>query len=297
LGFKSDTQQEALLTLVDDALRIKAAIPSEDYTEKEMLALRLGNQTIKNDDDAYAWLKKATQKAFIRKGERHPKEGEVRPPNPFARQDFAERLKLLEMHTEIPPPHHKHYDYAVILGATEPTVNERTDYHKQIQAQYGVTFDKTLLLGTDAIVDRTGEPEIAVMKRLFAEANSIEVGHIAIDAKNGARIAAVTTPTPSKKERANTEDTLIHLFTKYGLPQNSRILLISNQPHVLFQKEVMRSVAHNLQSVMAQKNYKIGTVGCSCPMEAADAPIGMDALARYIYESEKRIQRVAVQAV
>lgn len=211
-------------------------------------------------------------------------------------------IENLALISEITPME-SHYDYAVILGATLPTIRTRMN-HLIALWNHGVRFNKLVFLGGQRPLDPQREPqdlllnapefirsdwqltdpipttEIDMMRMVYEQARL---------PKELANVETLFINAPMQKQsdgtlrRPTTGDTvhqwLIDDPTLKDLP-NPKILVISSQPHVGYQDAVMRT--------LLPKTFDIDTAGSAIDDKTTKFAEILDALTRWLYQEQER---------
>ena len=189
------------------------------------------------------------------------------------RTEIIRLLKKMGFVNEIKPSL-KNYDAILVLGISDKNLITRINYIKKIY-QEGIQYKKIYLLsGKIKIRPNLKEmmnidslhflTEISVMdylcKKLCISLKQPEMPIVMVVAKK-------------KKNRPNTADTLQEWLAKNDAEKN--ILIISNQPFVRYQKEVVKRVL--------KTSCNFDTVGAKMDLSIPIAVI-LDTVARYLYE-------------
>lgn len=195
--------------------------------------------------------------------------------------DLLEKLGL----TSPIAPLTKQYDYALLLGATAPGMKRRLDYLADWWRQ-GVRFKRLIFLvgqrpltpGADYLDILTRKPDKKNLDPLpFTETEAAIMLHQLVpmpEAMRALPVEFIDTPRNWRSgfwHRPNTRDTLKHWVKSGPLP--GAALVISEQPHGVYQKEVVRQELPGFAIDLA--------AGPADP--ATTLPIYLDALALWLY--------------
>jgi len=205
--------------------------------------------------------------------------------------------------TQIIEPSCKHYNYAILLGATVHAIRNRLTYLISL-CNKGTHFDSIIVLTGKRPLDKNIENEQALLQNSspafpFKEnwqlngplpQTETEMIKLVFDQTNlpvelnTIPLIFIDTPMQQKENgitRPNTQDTILE-WIKLCNPSAGSILAISNQPFVGYQDAVLRS--------SLPKEFIIETVGNAYSANQNIATI-LDSLARWIYNENQYIQK------
>ncbi len=155
-------------------------------------------------------------------------------------------------------PDKKHFDYALLLGATAPRMKSRFQHLVSLWKE-GVRFDKIIFLsGERPIQDNIDLTEILVSEVIGQEASKDKKQKARpATEKEAARMVYMATEMPDdmraipveffstsrtwlvdRWQRGNTRDSFKNWANSNPRPGSA--LIVSNQPHLLYQQEVIR---------------------------------------------------------
>ncbi|WP_257265952.1 hypothetical protein [Endozoicomonas sp. ONNA2] len=179
----------------------------------------------------------------------------------------------------------KQYDYALLLGATAPGMKSRLDYLADWWRQ-GVRFKRLIfLVGQRPLTPGADYLDILITKSEkkkldplpFTETEAAIMLHQLVSMPEAMRalpVEFIDTPRNWKSglwHRPNTRDTIRHWLKTVPLPGTA--LVISDQPHGLYQKEVVKQELPGFTIDLA--------AGPANP--ATTVPIYLDALALWLH--------------
>lgn len=187
------------------------------------------------------------------------------------KQKVIDILKTMGFINEIEPKH-QHYDHVLILGATAPRMEKRLNYFISLIHKKKIMSFNELAFLVGARPLNTGSDQITVLKNKMADAG-LETNHLIMTESGAAatlwaiasqdkskplpdilkKIVPEFVNTPMKPpaegsgepQRPNTEDTLKRwleskLQKASTAEKKPKVLAISNQPHALYQLEVVK---------------------------------------------------------
>lgn len=188
-------------------------------------------------------------------------------------------------------PGEKHYEYAVVLGATLPRVKKRLAFLVDAWSE-GVRFNHVVFLTGDR---RLNEEEIDELGRNFTgllpknETEMMVFVYRGMDLKEDLRkVDLVIVDAPQKEgKRPNTKDTFVKWLEMH--PRKGSALIISDQPFLGRADTIAREF---------MRKFPIETVGEGFShedylKEPKATPILLDELARWIYEEYFKRNSVA----
>ncbi|USE37554.1 hypothetical protein [Endozoicomonas sp. SCSIO W0465] len=190
----------------------------------------------------------------------------------------------------------KQYDYALLLGSTAPGMKRRLDYITDWWSQ-GVRFKRLIFLvgqrpltpGADYLDILKRQPDKNLDPFPFTETEAAIMLHQLVPMPEAIRavpVEFIDTPRNWRNgfwHRPNTRDTLKHWLKADPIP--GAALVISDQPHGVYQKEVVRQELPGFViDLMA---------GPADP--AATLPVYLDALALWLYNLKPFIPQSALQ--
>ena len=201
-------------------------------------------------------------------------------------------------------PDSNHFDYALAMGATVPRMESRL---KQLvkQWQEGVRFDQIVFLVSQRPIVAGADKIDAFVARLIGKESSVKARMDArpLTETEGARMVFEVTPMPDEMrelpivfidtprrwqqdhwQRANTRDTLKQWMQDYvplkGKSMGGKALVVSDQPHALYQHEVVR------QELPEQ--FETEVTG-ERAMDQTRLIIVLDAMALWLHNLQKRM--------
>lgn len=209
---------------------------------------------------------------------------------PADKKDFLKAFDELGMVARIMPTK-TDYDYVIFLGAMYSTVKQRLSFLEHL-VENGVKFKKIALLGSERPLDHQFETRLMLNDSTFATlpATEIDMMEALLDKSSLStlspkpiiiRVAPVMKVNADKSfSRPITKDTLVEFLVLN--PKPGTTLVISNQPHIVRQHLVVRSVL--------PASWSVESVG---PSASSNSPTGvfLDELARTLYELDVRSQK------
>ncbi|KEQ14941.1 hypothetical protein GZ77_11885 [Endozoicomonas montiporae] len=218
-------------------------------------------------------------------------------------QKVMAHLKKIGLVDELKPSS-KHFEYALLLGATVPRMETRLKQLVKLWHE-GVRFNQIVFLvaqrpliagidQVDTLISRVigkGAPESAQKNaRPQTETEGARMVFEATEMPEAMRkIPVIYIDTPrywneNYWQRANTRDTLKKWIQEYktpdGKPAGGKTLVVSDQPHALYQHEVVRQEL--------PESFKTEVTGEKAADETRTA-IYLDALALWLHNLQKRV--------
>lgn len=268
---------------------------STDIPPQALLASLMGEMEIPHQNSLQSLIKTSQQWRRQPGQERWEMQDIVLPEEKEkAVMGCLEQLSLIKELT----PERTHFEYALLLGATVPRMERRMNHLAQLWEQ-GVRFNKLIfLVGQRPLVDAIDKTDSLIAKNIGKQAT----GHKAEVARpltetEGARLVyeSINMPASMKHvevdfidsprnwegdhwQRANTRDTLKRWML--DRPEPGATLVISDQPHALYQLEVVRQELPDafLTEVAAQQADK-----------DARLILCLDALALWLHNLQSRL--------
>ncbi|MGZ6254597.1 MAG: hypothetical protein ACXWL5_01235 [Candidatus Chromulinivorax sp.] len=233
----------------------------------------------------------ATQKAWLRKD--GSERWDIIDLYKERKDQFLKLFDQLQLIDTITPAH-KHYDYLLLMGAAAATIEKRIATIIKL-AENEIDWDCLIFLGgqrplTQAEIDflkhhynandncPTTETEMMhyIYNHLSSASNKLHVK----------KFKTVTVDVLMKIDkqgvvrRPTTADT-VELWMQQENPKAGSCLVISNQPFIVYQDSITRS--------LLPKNFSIETVGSAST--ETNISVYLDTVARILYAEEKRIKQ------
>lgn len=213
-------------------------------------------------------------------------------------------LKGLGLYQKVVPRVGAKYDYAVVLGATVPSMRKRALFLQEAFEKYNITFESVVFL----VGQRPLSSEIEDEGTLFCVKDGsirkdwVKSENLKVKTEtDGAKLAwdqvitnpklkkmsviFVDTPMSSEGKRPTTGDTVkawMSLNVKPGA-----VIAISSNPHVPYQDMVLRNLLTEYN--WFKNGGKLKTIG-SAVDEDAKVGVMLDAFARYLFEYKRHTQ-------
>lgn len=196
-------------------------------------------------------------------------------------------------------PQNKHYNYAIVNGATLPVVRKRLFFLKTL-IEEGIQIDKIIVLGSARPLDPLKDPlselfnpenpyfsfksdfnpnipipktEFEMMKIIYEQSNlGLIMSSIPVEFYNTEMIVA----SNGHPKRPSSEDLVATWLA--SSPQPGTCLAIFSQPHVYCQQAAYRHVMPS--------NFSVEGVGYECP-QGLSLAYHLDNLARWLYIEHK----------
>lgn len=221
------------------------------------------------------------QKNLIRSGERWDKQAETELNTRIREQEstLLNHLRELYMVDEIVPKH-KHYTYALLMGALKLRVAQRLGYLEDL-IQTGHTFDYIVLLGGERPlrdIEKEGLPEtVNTEGQMMAYLAS--QSPILADKK----IIVVNAPMVQKPDGTLTRPTFEGTLTYFAqsAPQDGSCLAVSNNPYIVRPTKMA-------QRILDQSRFPTEGAGPALNIEGTGVLMVMDEFARILYEENLR---------
>ncbi len=226
-----------------------------------------------------AWLRNKNLERYQIEQKNHPKHNELIPS-----------FKALKMIDEVKPLS-KHYDCAVVHGASLETFRMRVAYLINLYNE-GIRFDKVIILTGMRLLFPTEPRSALVLARppfiiskswvdnsaapFETEADMAKLVWDQAEMSSEMRLLPthiIVAPT-NNGVRPNTRDT-INYWLKQEPVQLKKVLAVSNQPYVVYQDDILR---HLLPA-----GTILETVGSGCPSQDIESMLVLDSLARVLY--------------
>ena len=218
---------------------------------------------------------------------------EAEDPYASFKEELMPLFKQFGAISEIKPLK-KEYDYVLIMGGLYRRVVSRMNYAAQLW-QDGVRYKEIVALGSERELNPELEPvshffdfsyqtplseipktEYDMMQYVYANTRmAVEMENIKTTFIN-----APNTIANGKTKRANTQDTLTEWLKSN--PKPGSCLIISNQPHIDYQKSVARTVL--------PESFIIDAAGDECDANSKVNEI-LDAIARVIYQESLLLEK------
>lgn len=245
----------------------------DEYVQPRVKLIQLlefvGMEPLNKSENAIVQINNWAQKNLLRKGERwetqtHKFDELKSRIKPLLRDlGFIDEIK----------PHFRNYQGAIVHGALTPAVVHMRLQYLIEQWKQGITFSHLYFLsGERPIVDHPSITECKMIKSVWEQAEipddmlrEVEVHFINAPMKQD--------PLSGQLVRPQTEDT-VKLWLR-EMPPQGRYLNISNQPHILRQDQVLRSIAP------AEYNFDGAGPAVS---EQLNMVLILDELARFIFQ-------------
>lgn len=220
------------------------------------------------------------------------------------RHKLIPALKGLGLYQKVVPRVGAKYDYAVVLGATVPSMRKRLFFLQEAFERYNVTFDSVVFL----VGQRPLSPEVEDENTIFCPKDGsirkdwVKPQKLTVKTEtDGAKLAwdqvitnkklkeipiiFVDTPMSAEGKGPTTGDTVkawMGLNVKPGA-----VIAFSSNPHVPYQDMVLRNLL--VEYGWFKKGGKLKTIG-SAVDEDAKVGVMLDAFARYLFEYKKHTQ-------
>lgn len=238
----------------------------EKHTPHPALSQILQTEGVNSTD--FTEILQATQKQWLRKagGERwHIQD------TSYTHEQSCQELGMLETIK----PTKKYYDYAVVLGATVPSMQKRMQFLKELLVNRKIKVNKIVLL--------TGPRKLIPEVDFLALDDSLhQIKDMQTETEAGAYILNRLFPSRAEVDvidaiefsgaRPNTDDT-VRAWLKTN-PKSGKVLAISHQPYVSRQEKVLQK--------LLPKSFNIDGVGVGVVKKVSDQNL-LDELARWIY--------------
>ncbi len=194
-------------------------------------------------------------------------------------------------------PSQKNYGVVLLFGAKRAAVEGRLDYLVNLlnSSEGGIKVGKLVLLGGQRPLDGdeisslpseepSQETELNMMQALVKQFKT--------DKKLTDDIEIVPIDTLNKEDgkRPNTADTIKKWLEDYKPSPNTSVLAISNQPYICYQDAVLKAV---LDENNLLDSITVETVGSVMDPNEKIVTV-LDTLARYIYSSRARLEKLFV---
>jgi len=192
------------------------------------------------------------------------------------RDEIIQLVEKLGFVQEIKPSRQE-YDSVLLLGATDKNLLARIHYLKRLW-DAGLRYRRVYLLTGNAkikhsLTDFKALPSVIANNKLETEAELVIKVFKHIHSDTGIDPEVIQVIAIEKQHRPNTEDTLLAWLANKVKAKN--LLIVSNQPFVLYQDSVTKRVLTPL--------YQLETVG-DCMFSNTPIVVMLDAIARYLYE-------------
>ncbi len=290
LGYAKPHQQRAFMQLLQATGCLGELPEVQGVINAEQADALLANIRFPSDKIAADWLHQATQAKWINRTQGQER-WETQTPETLKAKEPELRTALEELgQFSAKVPAVKYYDHALVLGATEPAVDNRLKALKQLW-DGGVRFGHIYLLGSERplLPEREAsaaelmqtQPGAATEMTMMIKRTREQAEHWP-DALRAVPVTAIDTLRKDGK-RANTRDTAESWLAHNPAPGS--VLAISTQPYASYQDAALRTVLDG--------RYKLETVGQATPPQEISAGLALDALARQIDSSRSRKQEVA----
>ncbi|NQY41929.1 MAG: hypothetical protein HRT87_01080 [Legionellales bacterium] len=251
---------------------------SKDLVPTETLKNLLKEENL--DYSSYPGILKTTQSNWLRNVNK-----ERWDINHSSTNKYEEYFRNLGMIEPVYPTD-DNFTYAVLLGATVPSMIKRMEFLKTLLQEYQITFKKLVILtGARELhpigdFDKMGEHEYAEQIKLLkteveaarwlADEIFVKTKLIKLDK------IQIVNATDFSGSRPTTDDT-IRTWLKSN-PAPGRILAISHQPYVGRQGAVLQS--------LLPEGFRVEVVGFGKSSEVGESVL-FDSLARWIYQLGK----------
>lgn len=235
-----------------------------------------------------------TQAAWIRKPGLERWHLENSPEDVKKMHEFTECFKALGLFDETPLTK-KHYDYAIVLGATLSRVRTRLAHLIELHNK-GITFDEVIFLGgqrpLDPAVGETIEnlksiPQNVPLKQKDnwqmpqaepkTESDMMRLVYEQTELPFSSSVKLIDTPMQHNQDgslrRPNTGDTFASWLNTKPTPGNC--LVVSNQPYVGYQAAVARTYLPVSFSIETTGHAKYNDI---------NVPVLLDTVARWLYQ-------------
>lgn len=228
------------------------------------------------------------QKNLIRTGERWDTQAETEVNTRICQNEstLLNHLRDLNMVDEI-VPQHKHYAYALLMGALKLRVVQRLAYLEHL-VQIGHTFDYIVVLGGERPlrdVEKEGLPETVTTEGQMMT-HLVYQSPLLVDKK----IIVVNAPMVQKPDgtltRPTFEGTLKHFIQ--SAPQDGSCLVISNNPYVVRPTKMT-------QRIFDQSRFPTQGAGPALS-DGTGILMVMDEFARILYEENLQCKVAAPAA-
>ena len=201
-------------------------------------------------------------------------------------------------------PSSQHFDYALLLGATVPRMEVRLNQLVKLWRE-GVRFKQIVFLvgqrpltagidQIDTLIDRvTGKNASEKARKNSRPQTETEGARLIFELtrmpEDMRRLPVIYIDTPrywqdNLWQRANTRDTLERWLQEYkapyGKPTGGKTLVVSDQPHALYQQEVVRQAL--------PETFTTEITGVAAGDETRTV-IFLDALALWLHNLQKRV--------
>ena len=220
----------------------------------------------------------ATQEAWLRKP--HQERWQMGDPNGMYKDDVLPLLDKLGITASI-DPEAKEYDYAIILGATVTTIEDRLAQLKKYLDK-DIRIKKLILLTGQRDLTDDEKKYMANQGAPNVKTETDAMKFIA-KAEPFKHIECTLVDTPKQQtsngslRRPNTADTVANWIAQSPAPGS--ILAISSQPFVAYQDTSLRTYL--------PRNFSLETVGDIDPRERTTS-LFLDTIARWLYQENLR---------
>lgn len=217
------------------------------------------------------------------------------------RHKLIPALKGLWLYQKVAPRVGAKYDYAVVLGATVPSMRKRLYFLQEAFEKYNITFGSVVFL----VGQRPLSPDVESKDILFCAKDGlirkdwVKSSELEVETEtDGAKLAwdqvisnsklkkipviFVDTPMLADGKRPTTGDT-VKAWMSLGVKPGTMIAVSSN-PHVPYQEMVLRNLLEEYD--WFKRGGKLKTVGPSTD-KASQVGEMLDAFARYLFEYKK----------
>ncbi len=272
-------------------MRVRTSITSAEIADKDHFVYssnlkRLFALTNINCEDSLESMVEATQKKWLR-------------PQGKERWDIKElyspkevnKIRLLSegmcFFQEVLPTE-KFYDYALVLGATFSSVQDRFSFLIKLW-KMGVRFRELVFLAGERPLDPRIEPASIFFETEKAPKNETEMMQYVYDhwempkEMKGLPFQIVSVPFDVKKgHRPSTGDT-IQAWMDLS-PKPGKCLFVSNQPYCLYQNLVVKNYL--------PKSFHFETVGLSVSSLDISGSVLLDTVARCLYQELQNRKKI-----
>ena len=279
-------QKLGLLGIKARASNVSAEVPSKDYFVYSSNLKDLLTLTSITCEDNLESIVEATQKKWLRpQGKERWDILELYSPKEVNKiRLLAEGMGFFQ---EVLPKE-KFYDYALVLGATFSSVQDRFSFLIKLW-KMGVRFRELIFLAGERTLDPRIEPASIFLETGKAPKNETEMMQYVYDHWKMPKemkelpFQIVSVPFDVKKgRRPSTGDTIqawMDLFPKPG-----KCLFVSNQPYCLYQDLVVKNYL--------PKSFLFETVGSPVNSSDTSGSVLLDTIARCLYQELQNRKKI-----